>query len=166
MTQEKEIMDSGLDFDSVIASDGKKPVILDGDYDFTVADVGRGRFAGSAKIGPCNKATLSLLVETPAGTATVRKDLLLHSVVEWKLSEFFRSIGLKKAGEEFKMDWSKVPGSIGRAHFVQHSYVDKNGNERTVNAVDYFIDPDAGLKPMAEEEEAETVSFDEEGLEQ
>lgn len=156
------IIGSGLDFDSVITSDGKKPIILDGDYNFVVADVGRGRFAGSAKIGPCNKASLTLLVETPTGTATVKKDLLLHSLVEWKLSEFFRCISFKKAGEEFRMDWSKVPGAKGRAHFVQHSYVDKDGNERTVNAVDRFLDPEAGIPAT---DEAEPIPFDEEGLE-
>ena len=156
------IIDSGLDFDAVIASDGKKPIILDGDYNFVVADVGRGRFPGSAKIGPCNKATLTLLVETPMGTATVKKDLLLHSLVEWKLSEFFRCIGLKKAGEEFRMDWAKVPGAKGRAHFVQNTYIDRDGNERTVNAVDRFLDPEAGIPAT---DEAEPIPFEEEGLE-
>lgn len=146
------ILNSGLEFDSVITSDGMKPIILDGDYNFIVSGVGRGRFAGSAKIGPCNKITLTLLVDTPSGMATVKKDLLLHSLVEWKLSEFFRCIGLKKAGEEFRMDWSKVPASRGRAHFVQNTYIDKAGNERKVNAVDYFIDPDAGLTPDVEED--------------
>jgi len=38
------------------------------------------------------------------------------------------------------MDWSKVIGSKGRAHFKQRSYTNQNGEEKFVNDVDRFID--------------------------
>lgn len=50
-----------------------------------------------------------------------------------KLSSFFRCIGQKKHGERLTMDWSKVIGSRGRAHFKPRTYTDRDGNERQTN---------------------------------
>ena len=37
--------------------------------------------------------------------------------------------------------WLMVPGCRGRAHITQRTYM-KNGQERTVNDVAYYIDPE------------------------
>ena len=138
----KEINNDVLDWDSEIETDGQF-VELNGDYNFQITDMERGRFPGSQKLPACNKATLTLLVYAgPSQTATVKTDLILHKSLEWKLSQFFRSIGQKKHGERITMNWDKVEGSCGRAHFKPRKYTDKNGNERTANDVDYFIDYD------------------------
>jgi len=137
-----EVMNDVLDWDSEIESDGQF-VELDGDYNFQVTALERGRFPGSQKLPACNKATLTLLVYVgPQQTATVRTDLILHKSLEWKLSQFFRCIGQKKHGERIAMNWDKVEGSCGRAHFKPRKYTDKNGKERSANDVDYFIDYD------------------------
>lgn len=63
-----------MDWDDAIESDGQEYVLLEeGDYNFQVVDFERGRFPGSAKIPPCNKAALTLQVKTADGKiATIK----------------------------------------------------------------------------------------------
>ncbi len=108
---------AGMDWDDVIENDGQDFILPEGDYNFVVTDFERGRFPGSAKISPCNKATLTLQVKTVTGMVNVYTDLILNRVMEWQLSSFFRCIGQKKHGERLVMNWNKVVGSKGHAHF-------------------------------------------------
>lgn len=136
-----EMKNNVMDWDDEIESDGSQFVILpEGDFKFEVTGFERGRFPGSAKIPACNKASLTLKVDTDAGTAYAFVDLILYRTLEWKLSEFFRSIGQKKSGERLKMDWNRVMGARGKAHFKSRKYTDKDGNEREVNNVEKFLD--------------------------
>jgi len=138
-----EIKNSNLElgWEDSIQNDGQEFILLpEGDYNYTVIDFERGRFNGSAKIPECNKAIITVQVETKEGISTIKFDLILYRSLEWRLSGFFRSIGQKKHGEKLVMDWSKVVGSKGRAHFKQRSYVNQNGEEKFVNDVDRFID--------------------------
>ena len=130
-----------LDWDSAIEEDGQGFVLLDeGDYDFTVTGFERGQHNGSAKIPPCPKALLTLSVETDAGVAEIKENLILYKTMEWKLSSFFRCIGLKKHGERLVMDWGHVLGASGRAHIIQREYVGNDGTTKKTNGVAYFID--------------------------
>lgn len=130
-----------LEWNDQISNDGQEFILLpEGDYNYTVIDFERGRFNGSAKIPACNKAIITVQVETKEGISTIKFDLILYRSLEFRLSGFFRSIGQKKHGEKLVMDWSKVVGSKGRAHFKQRSYVNQNGEEKFVNDVDRFID--------------------------
>lgn len=144
-----------MDWDDAIESDGQDYVLLEeGDYNFEVVDFERGRFPGSAKIPPCNKAALTLQVRTPEGKiASVKVDLILFRSLEWRLSAFFRCIGQKKHGEKVTMDWNKVVGSRGRAHIKPRTYT-KDGEERQVNDVDRFLDydPSVAFVPVKNEE--------------
>ena len=74
--------------------------------------------------------------------ASIRTDLILNRLVEFRISAFFRCIGQKKHGERLVMDWTKVVGSKGRAHFKPRTYTDRDGNERQANEVDRFYDYD------------------------
>ncbi len=139
-----------------IQEDGKGFIVLkEGDYSFKVTNFERGRFNGSDKIAPCNKATLHLEVDSPEGTATVRTDLLLTKSLEWKISSFFRCIGLKKHGEAVVMDWTKVMGAKGRAHIKVRQYVNKYGETKECNDVAYFIDydPDYDKAPFSDSDD-------------
>lgn len=132
-----------LDWDDAIENDGQEFVILpEGDYNFTVTNFERGRYPGGAKLPTCNKASLTLQVKTDDGIAMIHTDLFLYRTVEWRISAFFRCIGQKKHGERLVMDWNKVVGSKGRAHFKPRNYTDKDGNERQANDVDRFYDYD------------------------
>lgn len=137
MAQDNRIMD----WNDTIQDDGREFVILpEGDYFFTVTDFERARFPGSAKIPACNKATLSLDIDNDKGIATARVDLILYRTLEWRIASFFRSIGMKKHGEQVVMDWTKVVGARGKAHIKPRSYTGKNGEERQANNVEGFID--------------------------
>lgn len=129
-----------IGWDDTISMDGEQFITLEeGDYDFTVTGFERGRFPGSAKIPACNKAVLTLTVNTAEGAANVKYDLILWSSLEWKISAFFRAIGQKKNGEAFVPRWNQVVGSKGRARFKPRKYT-KDGEERTVNDVASFYD--------------------------
>lgn len=56
-----------------------------------------------------------LTVHVPEREVTIRENYVLHTSLEWKLSELFRGVGLKKEGEELRMDWSALPGKTARA---------------------------------------------------
>ena len=134
-----------LDWDGVLENDGSEFVVLpEGDYVFEVTDFERGSFPGSEKMCACNKATLTLRIESEHGTANVFDDLILHKRMEWKLSQFFRAIGQKKKGERVTMNWNAVIGSRGRAHIVVNKYTDKNGQERENNKVGKYLEYDEG----------------------
>ena len=130
-----------MDWNDTIESDGQEFVLLEeGEYNFTVTGFERGRFTGGQKIPACNKATISVQVKTQDGIAIIKFDLLLYRTLEWRISSFFRCIGQKKSGEKLVMDWNKVVGSRGRAHFKQRTYTNNQGEECTVNDIDRFID--------------------------
>ena len=151
MAEDRNIMG----WDDVLENDGQDFVILpEGDYTFTVTNFERGSFPGGAKIPACPKATITLSIDNDQGVATARVDLLLYRTVEWKIASFFRSIGQKKHGEKVIMNWNKVIGSRGRAHFKPRSYTNKNGETRQVNDVDHFIDydPSVGFIPVKDEQ--------------
>ena len=137
MIENKDMMD----WNDTIESDGLEFVLLpDGEYNFAVTNFERGRFPGGPKIPACNKATITVQVDSKEGVAIVKLDLFLYRSLEWRISGFFRCIGQKIHGEKLTMDWSKVIGSKGRAYFKQRTYTDNQGEERTINDLDRFID--------------------------
>lgn len=138
-----------FDWDDEIIEDGstRNFVLLpEGDYTFKVTKFERARFNGSDKMQPCPKANLTFEVETGKGVAVIKTSLYLNRSFEWKLSAFFRCIGQKKHGEKVKMNWSQVVGAFGKAHITEHKWTDDDGNERTSNEIDYFIDPEETKK--------------------
>ena len=140
-----------MDWNDTLESDGQEFIVLpEGDYTFTVTGFERGRFPGSAKIPPCNKATLTIRIDNDQGPATARFDLILYRTLEWKIASFFRCIGQKKHGEKLAMDWSSLPGARGRAHIRPRSYTTRGGEERQVNDVVRFYDynPSVALTPV------------------
>lgn len=135
-----------MDWEDTIENDGQEFVVLpEGDYTFTITNFERGRFPGSAKIPPCNKATITISIDSDKGNATARFDLILYRSLEWRIASFFRCIGQKKHGEALVMNWNKVVGARGRAHIKPRSYM-KDGEERQVNDVDRFLDYDPSVE--------------------
>lgn len=134
-----------MDWNDVIEDDGQPFVVLpEGDYAFTVTNFERGHFPGSAKLPPCNKATLTISIDNDLGIATARFDIILYRTLEWRIASFFRCIGQKKHGEKLTIDWNKVVGARGKAHIKPRSYM-KDGQERQVNDVAYFLDYDPSV---------------------
>jgi hypothetical protein len=130
-----------MDWNDSIEEDGQEYILLpDGEYNFTVTNFERGRFPGGPKVPACNKSTITVQVDTKDGIATVKFDLLLYRALEWRISSFFRCIGQKKHGEKLTMDWNKVIGSKGRAHFKQRAYTNNQGEEKFTNDIHRFLD--------------------------
>ena len=131
-----------MGWDDVLENDGQEFIVLpEGDYTYTVTGFERGQFPGGPKIPPCPKATVTLSIDNDKGVATCKTDFFLYRTVEWRMAAFFRAIGQKKHGEKAKMDWNKVVGSRGKAHFKPREYT-KDGQTRSVNDVDRFYDYD------------------------
>jgi hypothetical protein len=130
-----------MDWNDSIENDGQEFVLLpEGDYNFTITNFERGRFPGGQKVPACNKAGITIQIETNVGIAIVKFDLLLYRSLEWRISSFFRCIGQKKSGEKLVMNWNTVVGSKGRAHIKQRVYTNNYGEDKTVNDLDRFID--------------------------
>ena len=151
-----------MDWDDAIEDDGQEFLILsEGDYEFTVTAMDRGRSKGTGKIPACNMATLTLSVEDGHGrTAICKTNILLYKTVEWKISQFFRCIGQKGEGEKVNMNWNAVVGATGKAHFKPRTYTGRDGNPRETNDVAYFIDAEkttpglpSGFKELSSDEE-------------
>lgn len=148
----------GMDWNDTIENDGQEFIILpEGDYNFVVSNFERGRFPGSAKMQACNKASLTLQVETEEGVASIRTDLILNRMLEWRISAFFRAIGRKKHGEKLVMDWNNLVGAKGRAHFKPRKYTDRDGNEKQANDVERFYDYDEKNFPASNSAFGETI---------
>lgn len=117
-------------WDDTIQKDNEFILLPEGDYDFVVESFQRGRFNGSDKMPACPMAQIKVKIINPSGdNVTVDVSLLLHSRVEWKLSEFFAGIGQKKKGEPLRMNWNYVPGSKGRCKVGLRTYKDNQYNE-------------------------------------
>ncbi len=142
-----------MDWDSVLESDGSEFTVLpECDATFEVISMERGTFPGSEKMCASPKATLTLKITDPEhGTINILDDLILHKKMEWKLSSFFRAIGLKQKGERLAMNWSKVVGSKGKAHIIASKYKTKDGQEREVNRIAKYYDYDASGLPKQDE---------------
>ena len=132
-----------LDWDDVIENDGDEFQILpEGDYDFTVTKFERGRSKGSAKIPPCNMAIITMRVSNENGSTVISDNIVLHTKMEWKISQFFRAIGQKKHGEQLQPRWGSVVGSSGRCHVYVDKFQGNDGRERESNKIDRYYDPD------------------------
>lgn len=130
-----------LDWDSEIEKESDFILLPEGDYDFTVTGFERARHSGSDKLPPCNKAIVSLTVNSPEGTAVIKHNLFLHSKCEGLLSNFFCAIGQKKHGEKLKMNWNAIIGKKGRCKISIRNWTDKEGATRQSNEVKRFYDP-------------------------
>lgn len=131
-----------LDWNAEISKDSADfPLFPDGDYDFTVTKLEHLRYNGGAKIGPCDKASLTLEITNLDGEKTiVSHNLFLHSTVEYLLCAFFVSIGERSRGEQKSMNWNIVVGATGRCQIGRRTYKNKNGTEVTINEVKKFYD--------------------------
>ena len=129
-----------MNWDDVIQNESQFVLLPEGIYDFTVTKFEREWFDGSAKIEPCPKAALELTITAPQGTSVVKENLLLSPKVEWKLCSFFKSIGQKKSGVAFKMDWTKVLGAKGKAEIEINEYVGNDGSQMKNNRVKSYLD--------------------------
>ena len=109
-----------FDWDDEIEKESEFTLLEEGDYDFTITGFERGQYDGSDKMPPCKMATVSFRIADADGNSTTLTDrFYLCAKTEWKLSQLFKSVGLKKEGQRVKMDWNALAGSTGRCKVVQ-----------------------------------------------
>lgn len=138
--------EGALSWDSTIEKESNFVLLEPGEYTFTVKGMTRGQYTPGphAKISEaCPMAELELDVTDSKGqTATVKENLILHTSLEWKISQFFISIGQKVKGQPFVPNWGAVIGTTGRGEFDTRKYTSK-GEEREANQVKNFLEPAA-----------------------
>lgn len=133
-------MEKALNWDDEISKESEFELLPAGEYSFTVESLERGRFDGSDKMSACPKADLTLILKTTDGKEAKAFDTLyLHSKAEWRLSQFFTAIGIKKKGEPLRMNWGQVPGSTGRLKLSVNKYKSKDGEDRENNRVERYL---------------------------
>lgn len=143
-------IERSFDWDEEISKESEFELVPAGDYDFEVVKFERSRSKGSDRLPSSPMAVLTLRVSNGKESVNVTDYLILHSKTEWKLSQFFRSIGQKKAGEAYRMNWSAVPGARGRCKVKVEKYTTDRGEERESNKIDKYYDyipPATSWKP-------------------
>lgn len=102
-------------WDDTIKEDAQEfEPLPEGDYNVTIEKFDRSRSSGNGKLPACNMAVVYFIVHVPNREITIRENYVLHSSLEWKLSELFRGVGLKKEGEELRMGaWNDISEGSG-----------------------------------------------------
>ena len=109
-----------------------------GIYQFEIVNLERGIFPGSAKLEQCNKAILTLKINS----CDIKTDLILNKKLAWKIDEFAVSIGNKKHGEALSLKslFKDIIGKKGWCEIDNRSFVGKDGTNKTANEVKKFIE--------------------------
>ncbi|MDD3393925.1 MAG: DUF669 domain-containing protein [Anaerotignum sp.] len=153
-----------LGWNDTIEKDSDFILLPEGDYDFKVVKFERGRHQGSEKLPPCNKAILTLEIDSAEGTVSITHNLFLHSKTETMLSAFFSAIGQKKKNEKVSMNWNAVTGARGRCKVYQDIWKGEDGVERKSNKIKKFYDaanhaPSTSTKTAANPAPQQQVSY-------
>ncbi len=142
-----------FDWNDVIENDSSFTLLPPGEYPFEVKSFERGEYPGGRKLPPCKKAVLTIEVDGgELGSATITHNLFLHSRCEGLLCEFFTAIGQRQRGEQMRMDWNAVPGSVGICEVGVRRWTGNDGSERESNEIKRFRDPaeiSGESRPMA-----------------
>ena len=133
-----------------ISDEGKELVLLpEGDYDFTVSKIERARHSGSEKMPPCNLAKVTVTVWGQEDKTEITENLFLCNKMEWKLSQFFLSIGLKKHGEPLRMNWAAAQDKTGKCHVYVDPFKRKDGSEGKSNKIKKFYAYDENVQTLS-----------------
>jgi len=124
-------------WDDTISEESSFILLPEGDYRFSIEKFERARHNGSEKIPPCPKAVVTFRIYNSNGSsALVTENYFLARSMEWKLSEFFASVGMKKKGEETQMRWSpELVGKQGVCKVIVRTY-QKDGENKQINRID------------------------------
>lgn len=121
--------------DEIVNESSDYILLEEADYDFTVSKVERARHPGSDKIAPCNMAKVTFTVWGKEDKIEITENFFLCNKMEWKLSQLFLSVGMKKHGEPLKMNWSAIIGKTGKCHVYVDTYTKRDGTEGKSNKI-------------------------------
>ena len=131
-------------WDDPIEKGAEFPVLPEGTATFEVLKIERAR-KEMGKLGTCNVALLTLLVTSDENgeTATFIENLPLHRKTQFKLFQFFSSIGMRQHGNDapFVPNWGKVSGTTGSCKIGIREWKGKDGETHKSNEVVKYLDP-------------------------
>lgn len=132
--------------DDIIEDGGEslESVLLpEGNYPFEVIKVEKGWYDGSKTIPACNMAKVFLRIDGgERGKGLVVENLYLCERMIWKVSAFFRAVGLKKHGEAVNTRmFDHCAGEHGRCQIYVDTYT-VGVEERQNNKLRRFFDPE------------------------
>lgn len=135
--------DRELGWDDSIKNDSSFVELPPGDYNFTIDHFKRSRSKGGNSIPASNMAIVYFNIHTKDGDAVqIRENFILHTKLEWKLSELFCAVGLKKKGEELRMNWNALPGLTGKCQISLDP--DQNDPTKKYNHIKKLYPKEAG----------------------
>lgn len=140
-----------LDYEATIEDEGGEFTLLpDGDYEFIITKITRGRYNGSDKVPPCGEVNVEMRVGNSTDATTITERFFMLKKWEWKLSQFFLSIGLKKHDEPLKMRWN-IEGMKGKCKVYVDSFTKKDGSAGQSNKIKkfYAYDENVNVAPIA-----------------
>ena len=122
MSEENKV----FDWDDEIEDDGEERAFVTlepGKYDFEVTDFERAyhEHKEGGKAPSCPMAVVTVRIRTDEGDCYIKENFLLYKKMEWKICQFFRSLGMKKHGEKVKQRWTDIVGKTGRAEITKDS---------------------------------------------
>lgn len=139
----------------------------EGDYPFTITNMERSEYSPSpnrkepSRI-PAGTKMIILTVKLDggaAGSATVSDNLYLYGTTNsagklapnWRLDSFFKAIGQRKSGEEFRPRWNDVIGSTGWCRVKVREWTGRSGEKMTSNDIARWLEPDPNRPVPADE---------------
>lgn len=131
--------------DAVETADGGNFSLLDeGPAMFKVTEFKRGRFEGSKRMAACYQAELVLEVRDASGNVSdVRCNLPLNRRMAWKLTSFFKSVGLidpgTPSGTTVRYEWDRLVGTRGICEIEHYTWTGDDGQVRTGNSIKSFL---------------------------
>lgn len=131
--------------DSFTAEESEFTLISPGNYPFTVKEMERKIYDGSGKIpNGTPYAEVKCEVTGPEGTTSIIERLYLLKRMQWKLTQFFQSIGQPVVvGQPFQPNWNAVVNAKGMAEVEVNTYK-KDGEEKKNNRIKNFLKPGEG----------------------
>lgn len=84
-----DIRGKELGWDEEVEKGEEFTLLEPGDYDFTIETFERGRYEGSDKVPPCNRALLKVRATNGKDSTVISESLLLYDKMQWRLAEFF-----------------------------------------------------------------------------
>lgn len=117
--------------------------IPDGEYEFFVDHYERSKVGGDGKYAGQNMAVVfcNIITESGQDGPQIKTNLILNKNFDWKLSQFFISLGLMKdeEGARLKMNWNQVGGARGRCQ-IEHK-PNYNDTTKTHLEITEFLKP-------------------------
>ncbi|MFQ6365898.1 hypothetical protein ACLM47_03940 [Lactococcus lactis] len=137
-----------LGWDDEVEEGSPFVLLPEGNYPFTITGLEKGIYEKPAnresKIpANCPKATVTLEFTTSTGEkSTLTENFYLYKKMQWKINQFFTSIGAPKNPEgKVRMNWGTVLGAKGAASLVVNDYTDRSGNPAQNNRIKDFLEP-------------------------